>query len=362
LKKILFITPYPNGSAGSQRFRFEQFLNEFDPDRIRYRQIPFVDNATYKIMYNHGDSFKKAIGLLKGIFRRLYCLIIAPQYDIIFVHREAAPIGPPIIEWFLSKVLHKKYIYDFDDSIWLHDISESNKGIVQKLKSSPNKIAKIIQNAGHIFAGNQYLADYSLQYNQNVSVIPTIVDTNHHQKNYSIKKKYPNKICIGWTGTHTTLRHFEELVPILNKVYEKHKTKIYFKLIINQEVRFPELDLQSTIWDKATEIDQLSELDIGIMPLPNDKWASGKCGFKAIQYMALNIPCVASNVGVNSKIVRDGENGILVNVLDDFEAALDFLIENPILLNQYSNKSRQMILDNYSKKAIKDKFMTLLLS
>lgn len=359
MKKILFITPYPNDSAGSQRFRFEQYLKEFDPSKIKYKQIPFVDDATYKIMYKKGNSLSKAAGLLKGIFRRIYCLMIAPFYDVVFIHREAAPIGPPITEWILANVLGKKYIYDFDDSIWLHDISESNKGIVQKLKSNPKKIEKIIKYAGKISAGNEYLADYSKKFNPNVMVMPTIVNTEHHKKRTDIKKKFPKKLCIGWTGTHTTLRHFEELVSILEKIYEKHKEDIYFKLIINMDVNFPSLDLQSTIWDKQLEIEQLSELDIGIMPLPNDKWANGKCGFKAIQYMALSIPCIASDVGVNSKIVIDNENGIIVKDLNEFYTAIEYLIENPDIRELYGIKARKMIEENYSKKALYNRFMSL---
>ncbi len=347
MKKILFITPYPYDTAGSQRFRFELFLSELKKRNIKYKQIPFVDKATFSIMYTPGNYFLKFFGIIKGILRRFYCLLITPFYDYVFIHREAAPIGPPFFEWVIAKVLRKPYIYDFDDAIWLHDISESNKGVVQKLKSSPNKIGQIIKYANKVSAGNDYLANYAKKNNVNTSVLPTIVDINYHKKK-TVKKKYPEKTCIGWTGTHTTLRHFEAIVPILEKLYKTYKDKIYFKLIVNQNIEYPSLDLKSTIWNKESEIEQLSELDIGIMPLPNNKWANGKCGFKAIQYMALEIPCIASNVGVNSKIIDHQENGILTDTFDEFYSALeDLILSSEIRINLGIN-ARKKIAHHFS--------------
>ena len=112
-KKILFITPYPNDSAGSQRFRFEQFLDELSSHDISYKQVPFLDQSTWKIFYKPGFLFKKIWGLLKGVFRRIYCLFIVPSYDIIFIHREAAPIGPPIVEIYHFKNSKSKDYFRF---------------------------------------------------------------------------------------------------------------------------------------------------------------------------------------------------------------------------------------------------------
>ncbi|MEZ5010021.1 MAG: glycosyltransferase family 4 protein [Chitinophagales bacterium] len=359
-KRILFITPYPFNSAGSQRFRFEQFLPILKSNNYNYKQVPFIDNATWKIMYLPGNSFKKLWGIIKGIFRRIYCLTIAPFYNIIFIHRESAPIGPPIVEWILSKAYRKKYIYDFDDAIWLQDISEVNKGFVQSLKSSPNKIAKIISYAGHVSAGNEYLSNYSKKYNSNVTIVPTIVDTDHHKRSSNYEKLHADKLCIGWTGTHTTLKHFESIVPTLKKLYSEYKNDIYFKLIVNVKADYPDLELTSTLWNKESEISQLSELDIGIMPLPDNKWANGKCGFKAIQYMALGIPCVASDVGVNNKIIDNSINGILINSNDEFYTALSSLINDRNKRITLGIAAREKIENSYSKNAIKKIFLSIL--
>lgn len=353
-KKVLFITPYPHDSAGSQRFRFEQFLDDLATHDICYKQVPFLDQATWKIFYKEGRLLQKIWGLIKGISRRLYCLLIAVNYDLIFIHREAAPIGPPIIEFVLAKILRKKIIFDFDDAIWIHDTSTIN-ATLRKLKSSEEKTSKIISYSHKIFAGNQYLANYAEQFKKNVFIIPTIVNTEYHK---NIRVKQNEKICIGWTGTHTTLKHFEAFIPILEKLYSKHKDRIYFKLIANKSISYEELNLTSTLWEKEKEIEQLSEFDIGIMPLPDDKWSKGKCGFKAIQYMALEIPAIVSPVGMNAELVDDGVNGFVCDVEEEWFLAFETLIKNESLRKNMGFKARQKIIDYYSHLSTREYFIS----
>ena len=50
-------------------------------------------------------------------------------------------------------------------------------------------------------------------------------------------------------------------------------------------------------WNKKSEIEDLSMIDIGLYPLYKDEWVLGKSGLKALQYMALEIPAVATNYG-----------------------------------------------------------------
>ncbi|MCB0501073.1 MAG: glycosyltransferase [Bacteroidetes bacterium] len=353
-KKVLFITPYPFDSAGSQRFRFEQYFTYLQEHNIFYKQVPFLDQTTWKIFYKEGKLLIKAWGFVKGLLRRLYCLFIVSAYDRVFIHREAAPIGPPIIEYIIAKILQKKIIFDFDDSIWLSDSSTSNTTL-RKLKSSGNKTSKIIEYSYKVYAGNQYLADYASHYNSNVVVVPTIVNTDHHKPLRNQKK---SKICIGWTGTHTTLKHFEAIIPTLEKLYKKHKETIYFKLIANKQVHYDTLDLVSTIWNKNGEIDQLSELDIGIMPLPNDKWSNGKCGFKAIQYMALEIPTIVSPVGMNTQLIENNITGFICESEDEWLMAFETLIANESLRIQMGKKARQKIINEFSYESTKDLFVS----
>ena len=134
--------------------------------------------------------------------------------------------------------------------------------------------------------------------------------------------KYPDRTRIGWTGSHSTLKYLDEIQPVLHKILQEYPT-VEFIVIAD---RPPSLDVGSSVkfvpWNSETEIKDLLQFDIGIMPLPDDEWAKGKCGFKALQYMALELPAVASPVGVNSKIINHGVNGFLCNTPEEWEEAL----------------------------------------
>src|SRR5690606_21158248 len=126
-KKILFLTPYPKGTAPSQRFRFEHFYGVLTEAGFEIQTQSFIDIETWNILYKPGNFFKKIFGFIKGIIRRVWMLFRLHRYKIVFIHREALPFGPPIFEWLIKKVFRKKIVFDFDDAIWLPNVSDSNK-------------------------------------------------------------------------------------------------------------------------------------------------------------------------------------------------------------------------------------------
>jgi glycosyltransferase involved in cell wall biosynthesis len=190
--------------------------------------------------------------------------------------------------------------------------------------------------------------------------MPTTIDTNYHKKSLSNIKK--SAICIGWTGTSTTLKHFETIIPVLKKIKDIFQEKVYFKVIVNFPYRLPELNIESKQWSSENEIDDLSEIDIGIMPLPNDEWAKGKCGFKGLQYMALEIPTIMSPVGVNSEIINDGENGFLASTEDEWVEKLSLLIENEALRIKLGKAGQKTVEEKYSVNALKDQYVQYFLN
>jgi hypothetical protein len=155
MAKILFLIPYPQGQAPSQRFRFEQYLGTLSKAGHTYDLAPFLSAATWTILYKPGRALAKAVGIAAGFGRRLGLLFRVPTYDFIFIHREAAPLGPPILEWLIAKAFRKKIIYDFDDAIWLANTSEANK-LAAGLKWH-HKVASICRWAYKNSSGNAYL-------------------------------------------------------------------------------------------------------------------------------------------------------------------------------------------------------------
>ncbi len=343
MRKILYIVPHRFGRSPGQRFRCEQYLDFLRQNNFEISYSNLITEKEDAVFYTKGKYFSKFILLLKFIFRRLKDIRRAATFDIIFIYREAFFLGTTFFEKQIAK-RNSNIIFDFDDSIWLNDTSHGNADL-KWLKSS-NKTAKIISMSKIIFAGNSYLADYALKFNQNVKIIPTTIDTEYHSNNTIHKTK--KAICIGWTGTSTTLKHFETAITALNKIKQKYKDKIYFKVIVNFSYELESLSLKATQWNKNTEIADLCEFDIGIMPLPNDEWSKGKCGFKGLQYMALEIPTIMSPVGVNAEIINDGTNGFLASTSEEWIEKLSILIESPELRNKLGKAGRKTVLEHFS--------------
>ena len=349
-KHILFITPYPKGKAPSQRFRFEQYLDilsqKFD---IEYHA--FCDEKSWNALYKSTNYFYKIYSFFLAFLRRFLLVFSVRKYDFIFIHREATPIGPPIFELIIAKLLMKKIIYDFDDAIWIHNVSEKNKAV--KYLKSNWKVKYICKWSYKVICGNEFLANYARQYNSKVVVIPTTTDFNYHKT----LPKSSDKLAIGWTGTHSTLKHLDLIIPVIKKLEKQYN----FDFIIISDKK-PDYDLSSlkyVEWNKETEIEDLNNFDIGIMPLYDSDWEKGKCGFKGIQYMSLGIPTVMSPVGVNSEIIIHGKNGFLANTENEWFSILSELIQNKKLRIAIGDEGRKTIEKKYSLSANKQKYLSV---
>jgi glycosyltransferase involved in cell wall biosynthesis len=355
--RILFLTPYPLGQAPSQRFRFEQYLDILRAHGHTYRLAPFLSDATWRILYKPGQATRKALGILSGFGRRLGHVLAAPSYDFVFVHREVAPLGPPILEWLLAKVLRKRIIYDFDDAIWLANTSEANR-MAAGLKWH-HKVDSICRWAYKNSCGNDYLAAYARQFNPNVVINPTTIDTVHLH-NQVRNQSASGSLVIGWTGTHSTLKYLLPILPVLAQL-EAEGQEFEFRVISNQPPNFDQhlRSLRFMPWQKATEIADLLTFHIGLMPLEDDPWAQGKCAFKALQYMALGIPALVSPVGMNTEVVQNNMNGYICHDSADWLRCLRQLLTDAKHRQQLGKAARTTIEQRYSVTANTSNFLEL---
>lgn len=349
--KLLILCPYPHGTAPSQRFRFEQYLGHLSGNGWRITQKSFISEKTWKILYLPGHKLTKIAGILTGFIKRLLLLFLVPTFDLVFIHREASPLGPPIFEWIIIKLLRKKVIYDFDDAIWLSNTSKENR-IISWLKSH-SKVKTICKWSWKVSCGNQYLKTFAERYNSSTFLIPTTIDTKYH-----VAKKTENKtLIIGWTGTHSTEKYLASLVPLLKNLENQYD--FIFRVISNHN---PNLDLKAfeyVQWNKDSEIDDLTQFDIGVMPLEDDIWAKGKCGFKGLQYMSLAIPTIMSPVGVNSDIIVSGKNGFLCDSPSSWEKTITDLIINHNLRETIGKEGQKTVTQHYSVMAISEQYSSL---
>ena len=351
MPRILFVAAHRPDRSPSQRFRFEQYFDFLRQNGFECDFSWLVSPEDDSFLYKHGNYFSKFSFLKKSYHIRNNDLKIAENYDIIFVQREALMFRSTRFEKAFSQ--KSKLVFDFDDAIWLMDVSEGNRN--WRWLKDPSKTSHIIEMSHMIFAGNRYLAEYAKQFNNNVKIIPTTIDTDYHKKKKSVSER--DRICIGWAGSTTTIKHFRMAENFLLSLKNKYGDKIYFKLIGDEAYKDNQLGLKGAAWKLASEIEDLSEFDIGIMPLPDDEWSKGKCGFKGLQYMSMEIPAVMSPVGVNTEIVDDGVNGFLAAADNEWIEKLSLLIESEELRRRLGAEGRKTVLEKYSVESQKERYL-----
>lgn len=339
LMKVLFIVPYPT-EGPSNRFRIEQYLPYLKEKGITYTLSPFYNRFMYKNLHKSGYYAKKALFLIVFLSRRLYDVLRCHTYDIVFIHREAYPFNGYVFE-LLFKVFARHMIYDYDDSLFLR---------------KPKKISKTIQLSDSIISGNQFLKKYALQYNSNVFVLSTCIDTARYKP--KIKPLENATVVIGWMGTFFTSIYLELLKEAYAYLSSKYKNVRF--MIVGGNFSDTQLPVIRREWSLQSEVSDLQEFDIGVMPLFDDEWARGKCSFKIIQYMAVGIPAVASNVGMNREIISHGKDGFLVEDRGEWIQKLSLLIEDAELRRRMGECGRRKIEQAYSLEANKMAFVDIL--
>lgn len=340
MPRVLFLASHRPNRSPSQRYRFEQYIPFLEQNNFQCHLSYLLSEKDDKIFYTEGNSFKKLWILIKAIVHRIKDKLNYNNYAIVFVQREAIMIGSSYFEKSIKKS-KAKYIFDFDDSIWLMDTSDGNKK--HEWLKNPEKTVRNIRYADMVFAGNAYLASYARRCNSHVKIIPTTIDTDFHKP---LPKK-EDKLIIGWIGSHTTIKHFEYALEFLTSIKKKYP-QIEIRVVGDEEYLNESLNIKGIAWSPATEVEMINSFSIGIMPLPDDEWAKGKCGLKGLSYMACEVPTIMSPVGVNTEIIQHGKNGFLASTTDEWVTCLSQLIENADLRESIGKAGRQTVLEKYS--------------
>lgn len=342
--RILALSPIPMEGAGC-RFRVGQYLPYLASRGIDVTVEPFFDARFFRLVYEPGRFFQKSALTIFHTLRRLGQVATARRYDAVLVYREALPLGPPVLEYVLAAWQKRPIIFDFDDAVFLPNVSDANR-IVARLKW-PRKTAAIVRRSTQTIAGNQYLADYARQHvdASRVSVIPTAVDTSVFVPRTGGTPNNPP--VVGWIGTPTTTVYLESLAETLARVARRRP----FVLRVsgaNRPLRMPGVTVEYVKWTLDGEVGLFSSCDAGVYPLSDDAWTRGKCGFKAIQFMACGVPVVAAAVGVNREIIADGTNGFLASTEDEWVERLDTLLGDAALRRRLGDAGRQTISERYA--------------
>jgi glycosyltransferase involved in cell wall biosynthesis len=351
--KVLFIVPYPT-EGPSNRYRVEQYLPYLKEHGVQYSLRPFVSSDFFKVLYKKGNHAKKILYFLIASVKRISDLINSAKYDLIFIHIESFPFGGALFERLVTS-LNKPVIYDFEDAVYLHNFRDNNKFI--NYLRCPEKFYKIISLSKRVIVCNKFMKDFVLPFNNNVTVIPTSIDTDK----FTLKES-PQEVkrpVIGWIGSPTTFYCLESLSKVFERLAEKYDFSL--KLIGGKkDYRIKGVAVTSSEWALARDVEDFQSLDIGVYPLPNDERAMAKTPFKTVQYMSVGVPAVVSRVGGNTEMIQDGVNGFLASKEEEWFEKLSLLIKNPELRRKIGLAGRKTVEQRYSVKVNAPKFIDII--
>ncbi|MEK6334193.1 MAG: glycosyltransferase family 4 protein [Acidobacteriota bacterium] len=340
MKRIAALVPNLLGVSPGQRVRIESWAEHLRAAGWTIDFYPFEDEKLHEVLYQSAPARLKLTRLASCYRERFKLLRQGPPSDLIFIFREAALIGPAIMETMACRP-GTPLIYDFDDPVFLPYRSPMN-GWFSLLKF-PRKTHKLFRLSDRIIAINGLLADYARRFNPMVSVIPNCVDIERYRPGERSDRK---DVRLVWIGSHSTMPNLETIVPVLRSL--RNDPPVSLRVIGVGDVSMEGVETDVRQWSAETEVSDLQDCDIGLLPLLDHSWHPWKFFFKTIQYMAVGLPVVARRIGSNSEIIEDGVNGFLVETEAEWRDRLQQLIDNPELRRRMGEAARAKIVSQYS--------------
>ena len=344
--RLLALVQKRRGLAPNQRFRLEQWAPHLARDHaIDVDLAAFESAALTEVLYRPGHVVRKARLTLRDAWRRRAERAHARKFDAVVVLREASLVGGAWLERRIARD-GVPIVYDFDDAIWLWDPRSVN-GVLTAARF-PWKVAEICRLAAAVTVGNAFLADYARAHNPHVALVRTSIDTDRFARLPQPAADGP--LTLAWTGSHSTLPHLDTLRPALEALARRVPTRLRVVCDVSP-APISGVELDFCRWTPDTEASDLAPAHVGLMPLPDTPSARGKCGCKALQYMALGRPAVVSPVGINREIVRHGENGFLASTQDEWVARLDELARSPELRARMGDAAHATVHAGFTARA-----------
>lgn len=343
--RVLVLIPSLYGTGPGTRFRVEQWARCLEPRGFQFTFAPFESRALHEVLYRPGMFVRKSCAMVAAFLKRFEAVLRARACDVVLLYREAALIGPALIERLLP-LGGTPIVYDFDDPIWLPYRSPTNS-FFSRLKFQ-SKTAAICRLADRVITGNRLLAAYAVEKGARaVDIVPSTIDLTEYPTPAPAVSREP--VTLGWTGSHSTVPFLEQLQPVLIKLADRLK----FRLVVishNDSYRMNGLTAEtvSRKWNAESEAGDLADVDIGLAPFPNTGWTPWRCHGKVLQYMALGIPTVASPIGIVPDYIEDGVDGFLADGPAQWLEKLEILIRHAQLRKTFGAASRSKLERMYS--------------
>ncbi|MGA2009575.1 MAG: glycosyltransferase family 4 protein [Solirubrobacteraceae bacterium] len=338
---------YPVLTAGA-RVRVVAYIPFLRAHGVDLRFSSYVGCDEYRLMSGGGRHLAK-VAVTARCAARVSRRAQRPG-SLLMVHRllSLVPVPgrdpPPVVN-----------VYDFDDALF-DESGAAGNGRWHRLKRERRRCLEHLRRATLVLAGNEYLASHASRYAKRVEILPSCVDPSVQRLRRHRDVDVPT---VGWVGSATTAPYLRELLPVFRAL---NRDRVTIRLLTVGAGRLPhEPWLEQRRWELESETDLLASLDIGVMPLPDDPWTRGKCGYKLLRYYAAGVPVVASPVGVNRRLLELG-GGLAASSAEQWRSALCELASDPLARRQSGLAGRRLVESDFSYQRWAPELSTMLRS
>lgn len=334
---VLALCRYSSLGASSRQ-RFSLYRDPLRAAGIHTTIVEFFDDSYLLARYS-GTSIWPAT--VRAYVHRIYNLLSLGQYDVLWIEKEMLPFLPAGIERLLFG--NTPYVIDIDDA-WYFRYRDHRSRLVRYFLGT--KFEKLVRRSALTLVGNTYLRSWAKASGApSVHLLPTIVDLPR----YRPRPPADGPFTIGWIGTPMTVRYLEHIAAPLRQICDGKTAQL--RIIGDTNFRLPGVSSVNASWDSATEAELIAQCHIGIMPLPDDPWIHGKCGYKLIQFLAAGRAVVTTPTEANRAILDDGKAGFLAATDDEWVQALTRLRDDTQLRGQMAAAGRCLVEQNYCLEA-----------
>jgi glycosyltransferase involved in cell wall biosynthesis len=348
---VLALASYPVEAAAT-RYRLKQFVEPLAARGIDLEIRPFTNAELFRSLYQQGSLARNAAGLFVAGLKRIADLPAVRKADVILIQREAMNFGPPAVEWSAKRLFHRPILLDLDDATYV-PYNSPTYGSMGRIFKWFSKTDDLIGWADVVTCGNRGIADYVASQGAKARILATVVDTDV----FKPQPRENSRIVIGWVGTHSTLPYLKTIFPVLTSLAKHYD----FRLRVvgaGSDVIVPGVEVENLPWQLDREVEDFQSIDIGVYPIDESlyggRWAHGKSGFKAVQYMAVGVPYVATPVGGSSEIGEQGITHFFAANPDEWYSALEILLRDQNRRLEMGRRGREHALEHYTIDAHAD--------
>lgn len=350
--RVLLLSKYGRLGASS-RIRSLQYLPDLQQSGLQVAVHALLSDEALAARYQRGRY--SVVDLLCAYSGRVRALLGRHKFNVIWIEKESLPWWPLWIERLLLRGV--PYVLDYDDADF-HNYDLHRWAWVRSVYG--RRLDGLMTGATLVVTGNEYLAQRARAAGAPwVEIVPTVIDLLRYpfDPQQTVRKRVDMPRVV-WIGSPCTVHYIQSIRGALAQLAEKYP--FVLRVIGGGAMEIAGVQIEVVGWSEATEVQNIRDCDIGIMPLLNTPWEEGKCGYKLIQYMACGLPTVASNVGVNAEIVQDGLTGYLARSSDDWVSALARLLADDGLRRTMGEAGRLRVEEKYCVQQTSPRLASLL--